>query len=303
MARFRQRHRLVLVRRPRKRDIGLALAQRVEHESDPVEIAVERLEQLHRARHGRVVDIEARLHQVHELAKAHCAGHPRAALERMERASQLASAGVIAGRTAPCAHPLTSLRIEFRRPPRERSAAPACRRRRVFQPAILRDFAARELEGRHCWSCRRNRRRSAFRQDRRFGRAARRLRDRRLTTSAAAGATSLRASGSTDFRRFRLDYLRASRPSRSTTLPLPARRTSAATGSATSDTHRGSTTRHTSDSATSAAAARRPLPNPARSPLPRRFDHLHHDRLGHLADAGRSCSAERFRRRPPRVPP
>jgi hypothetical protein len=81
---------LVLVRRPRKHDIGLAFAQRVEKESDPVEIAVQRLEQLRRAGHGRIVDIEARFHQVHELAKAHCAGHPRAALERMERAAQLA---------------------------------------------------------------------------------------------------------------------------------------------------------------------------------------------------------------------
>ena len=114
MTRLGHRYRLVLVRHPWKRDIGLAIAQRVENESDPVEIAVQRLEQLRRAGHGRVVDIEARFHQVHELAKAHCSGHARAALERMKRAPQLAGRRVVAGRTAPCAHPLTGLRIELR---------------------------------------------------------------------------------------------------------------------------------------------------------------------------------------------
>ena len=65
--------------------------------------------------HGRVVDVEARFHQVHELAQAHRARHPRAALERVERSAQLARPRVVARRAAPCAHALAGLRIELRR--------------------------------------------------------------------------------------------------------------------------------------------------------------------------------------------
>ena len=105
--------RFVLVR-PRQGDVGLAFAQCIENESDMVEVAVERLEQLNRSGDGRLVDVEARLHQVHELAQAHRARHPRAALERVQRSPQLAGTGEVARRAAPCAHLLAGLRIELR---------------------------------------------------------------------------------------------------------------------------------------------------------------------------------------------
>ena len=108
------RERLVLFRGPGQRNVGPALAQRVENEGDPIEIAVQRLEQLGRAGHRRVVDDEARLHQVHELAQAHRPGHPRAALEGVQGPAQLARAAGIARGAAPGAHLLAGLRVELR---------------------------------------------------------------------------------------------------------------------------------------------------------------------------------------------
>ena len=113
--RFGGRGRLVLLGRPGQGHVGPAFAQRVEHERDPVEIAIQRLEQLRRAGHGRVVDDQARLHQVHELAQAHRPGHARAALERVQGPAQLTRAAGIARGTAPGAHLLAGLRVELRR--------------------------------------------------------------------------------------------------------------------------------------------------------------------------------------------
>ena len=63
---------------------------------------------------GTSPSLQARLHQVRELAQAHRAGHPRAALERVQRAPQLRGQAFV-GRTAtPVAHFLARLRKEFR---------------------------------------------------------------------------------------------------------------------------------------------------------------------------------------------
>ena len=99
---------------PRHGDVGPASTQRAEHERDTVEVPFERLEQIGRTGHRRIVDIETRLHQVHELAQAHRACHARAALEGVEGSPKLARPRVVARRAAPGAHALARLRIELR---------------------------------------------------------------------------------------------------------------------------------------------------------------------------------------------
>ncbi len=69
-----------------------------------------------------------------ELAEAHRAGHPRAALERVQRAAQLPRGAGIAGATPP-AYLLRRPAGRARPPPRGRSATPARRRRRGWRRA------------------------------------------------------------------------------------------------------------------------------------------------------------------------
>ena len=59
--------------------------------------------------------LEARLHEVRELAEAHRTGHSRAALERVQRAPQARDERVVGGRAAPGAQLLARLREELRR--------------------------------------------------------------------------------------------------------------------------------------------------------------------------------------------
>ena len=97
----------------RQRDVRPALAQRIEHVCDPIEVRVERLEQFLRPGDRRFAGRQSRLHLMRELAETHRAGHPRAALERVQRAPQLSRVGEIAGRAPPSAHLFARLRIEL----------------------------------------------------------------------------------------------------------------------------------------------------------------------------------------------
>ena len=112
-----------------------AFAQRLEHERDAIEIVVERVEQRRRSRHRRVAGDEPRFHQVRELAETHRAGHARAALERVQRAAQLARVLVAAGLAAPRAELLAGLRKELRRLFEEDRQARHGRRRRARRQA------------------------------------------------------------------------------------------------------------------------------------------------------------------------
>ncbi len=110
--RCRRRHRFRRGK-PRQRDVGLAFAQRIEHEADAVEIGVERLEQFAARRDRRVAQRQARLHPVRELAEPHRARHARAALQRVQRAPQLRAARSVVGRAPPCAQAFAGLREEL----------------------------------------------------------------------------------------------------------------------------------------------------------------------------------------------
>ena len=68
-----------------------------------------------RTGYRRVVDDQARFHQVRKLAQTHGPGHARAALEGMQRPAQLPRAAGIAGGASPRAHLLAGLRVELRR--------------------------------------------------------------------------------------------------------------------------------------------------------------------------------------------
>jgi len=57
--------------------------QTIEHERDMVEIVVERVQKLRRRRREQIARGQPALHQMRELAEPHCAGHARAALERV----------------------------------------------------------------------------------------------------------------------------------------------------------------------------------------------------------------------------
>ena len=101
-------------RDPRKPDVVLAAPQRVEQISDVIEIVVEGVEELRRRLRRDVPVEKARLHQVRELAQAHRAGHPRAALERVQRAPQLRGQPFVGRAAPPSAHLLARLREELR---------------------------------------------------------------------------------------------------------------------------------------------------------------------------------------------
>ena len=101
-------------RHPGQPGIGLATAQAVEHERDAVERRFQRLEELGRRRRNVALP-EVRFHQVRELAQAHRAGHARAALQRMQRAAQLADRLGVLRITSPSAQFFASLREQLRR--------------------------------------------------------------------------------------------------------------------------------------------------------------------------------------------
>ena len=101
-------------RDPGQPHVELAAPQRVENVGDVIEIVVERVEELRRRLRRDLAVEQARLHQVRELAQAHRAGHPRAALERVQRAPQLRGQSFVGGAAPPSAHLLAGLREQFR---------------------------------------------------------------------------------------------------------------------------------------------------------------------------------------------
>ena len=101
------------LRKPRQRHAALAVAQRVQHEREPVDIGIERFEKLGAWRYRHVADRQPRFHPVRKLAQAHRAGHPRAAFQRVQRATQLRGARRVIGRAAPSPDLLARLRKEL----------------------------------------------------------------------------------------------------------------------------------------------------------------------------------------------
>ena len=79
-----------------------------------IEIGVQGLEQIGRWLARRIAVQQPRFHQMRELAEAHRAGHPRASLERVQRAPQLLRDVHILRLPPPCAHLIAGLRIKLR---------------------------------------------------------------------------------------------------------------------------------------------------------------------------------------------